>query len=126
MPRTRPPEARSESEFDQFLKDIESGPADLWMYHLATNPNMVADFLKFLNLEIQRAQAHAMNLKGPDLSSDLLRLQGGVRALATLRMVVTGFVRKRTEESGRAGTSQSGTGDANAGRAQDRRPESST
>jgi hypothetical protein len=98
--------------FEQFEEDLKHPPTDLWLRHLATSEQMVNDFQRYLGLQIARAQAHAVNLKGPELKDDLLRLQGGIRAIATIRYFVSSFL-KQTIDSGRV---VAGLGGVDAGR----------
>ena len=86
-----------EFDYEQFLEDVKSPPTDLWLRHLATDQRMVADFSRYLNLQIGRAEAHAMHLKGPEMGNDLLRLQGGARALATIRLFVESFLKNQAD-----------------------------
>jgi len=86
-----------EFDYEQFLEDVKSPPTDLWLRHLATDQRMLADFQRYLNLQIGRAEAHAMQLKGPEMSDDLLRLQGGARCLATIRLFVASFLKNQSE-----------------------------
>ena len=100
--------------FEEFEKDLNKPPTNLWLRHLCLDESVVNDFCKYLNHSIARAQAHAVNLRGPEMTEDLLRLQGGIRVLATVRMFVTSFLKERAVESGRTG--QDGQGMVDAGR----------
>ena len=92
--------------YERWVDDLKNPPSDLWLTHLAADSRMVADFARYLDVQIYRAQAHAMNIKGEDIRDDLLRLQGGVRALATVKLFVTSFVRKQSENSSRVESSR--------------------
>ncbi len=92
-----------ESEFEKFEIDITQPPSDLWLRHLAVDLRMLGDYQNYLNVMILRAQAHAINLSGPNMHDDLLRLQGGVRVLATQKRFLTEYVKALSEDSGRAG-----------------------
>lgn len=106
-----------EFDYEQFLDDVKNPATDLWIKYLLLDPRMLADFQRFLNLMIGRAQAHAMNLKGPEAADDLLRLQGGVRVLATMREFSVSILKQSIENSsGRVGSQSHGTGGSDAGR----------
>ena len=98
--------------FEQFEEDLKHPATDLWLRYLVADPSMAADFQRYLGLQIARAQAHAVNLRGPEMKEDLLRLQGGIRAIATVRMFVSNFV-KQQSDSGRVAV---GTGGADGRR----------
>ena len=80
--------------FEQFQVDLTVPPSDFWLRHLAADQQLIGDFQKYLDVNILRAQAHMANLKGPELRDDLLRLQGGVRSLATIRLFVQSFLKQ--------------------------------
>ena len=86
--------------FEDFIEELKHPPSDLWLRHLAADASMVGDFQRYLGREIARAQAHAVNLKGPEMKDDLLRLQGGIRAIATLRYFVSNFLKQQSEAVG--------------------------
>lgn len=82
-----------EFNFEQFQVDLTVPPSDIWLRHLAANQQIIGDFQKYLDVNLLRAQAHMANLKGPEMRDDLLRLQGGVRSLATIRLFVATFLK---------------------------------
>lgn len=88
-----------EFSYEQFLEDVKHPPTDLWLRHLANDQRMIGDFSRYLNLQIGRAQAHSMQLKGDEMRDDLLRLQGGARALATIRLFVTSYLKEQTKDT---------------------------
>jgi len=104
---------RVESEFEQFETNLREPASDLWIRHLASNGAMLGDFLHYLEVMTLRAQAHAVNLHGPELGNDLLRIQGGVRVLASIKLFVQSFI-KAQSDSGRV--RHSGRESENAGR----------
>lgn len=104
--------------FQEFESKLHSPPTNLWVRHLAVNDQMLADFTEYLNHQIARAASLALNLRGPEMHDDLLRLQGGSRVLAEIRRFVTGFLK---EQSGRTG---SGRGEDDAGTREDARTNS--
>ena len=89
----KPPRPSDEFNFEQFQVDLTVPPSDFWLRHLAADQQLIGDFQKYLDVNILRAQAHMANLKGPELRDDLLRLQGGVRSLATIRLFVASFLK---------------------------------
>ena len=119
--RSDTPQIRASDEFnfERFVEDLRFPPTDLWLRYLCVNQQMIGDFEKYLDVNILRAQAHAINLRGPEMTEDLLRLQGGVRVLATVRQFVQSFL-KQHSESGRVG-SRNGTEESDAGRSEQSR-----
>ena len=114
--------------FEQFEEDLKHPATDLWLRHLAADLSMIADFQRYLGLQIARAQAHAVNLKGPEMKDDLLRLQGGIRAIASIRLFVSNFVKQQsaTVAAGRGRAGLGGMGEADARRLEHAGPNSRT
>lgn len=93
--------------FEDFTEDLKVPPTDLWLRYLVADGSMLADFQRYLNRMIAQAQTHVVNLRGPEMKDDLLRLQGGIRAIATIRLFVSNFL-KQQSDSGRVAVGMGG------------------
>ncbi len=85
-------------DFNQFEEDLRSPQTDLWLRHLAADGRMLTDFQKYLNVMIARAAALGMDLRGPERYNEFLMLQGGCRALASIRLFVSNFLKQSSEK----------------------------
>ena len=112
-------------DFADWEKELREPPTDLWLRHLCVSDAMVSDFQKYLDKNIARGMSVLANLEGPGIYTDLAKVQGGIRALATIRKFVTDFQKEQSKASGRVGSSNGLRESDDAGHRKDTRTDPS-